>query len=114
MANERRGPFRDYRRIGAIRVLPGTKDVEVTEPDGLKTINIEEHPRIEFIHILGHRIGRQRLSNHALHLGQTGMIAISGTRCSIHKPGYAAIARCDEHVEKARDVVFVGQRGVVD
>ena len=105
-------PLGDYRRVGPFRVLAAAEDVEVAQADGFESVAAVEDFGVEFVDVLGHRVGRERFADLIFQLGQAGVVAVGGAGGGVNQAGYLGVAGGGEHIEKAADVVFVGGDGV--
>src|SRR5690606_1979563 len=69
-------PLGDDSGIGTIGVLPGAKNVEVAQADGVKAVAAGKHVGIQLVHIFGDGVGAERFANGVFDLGQAGVVAI--------------------------------------
>src|ERR1700674_1050871 len=106
---QRRDPFGNHRGIRTLRILARAENVEIAQADRGQAIAGGEYVGVKFIHVLGDRVGRQRLANDIFELGQAGMVTISRTRSGIDETLDARIPGSDQHVEKTGDVCRVGE-----
>ena len=109
---ERGEPQRDHGGVGSVRVLPLPEDVEVAQADGREAVAAREDFGVQLVHVLGHRVGGQRLADAILLLGQGGLVAVGGARSSVDEALRPGVARRHQHVEEAVDVAAVGQNGI--
>lgn len=107
-------PLGDHRRVRAVRVLTLAEHVEVAQADGLEAITARENLGVEFIDILRHGVGRERLADAVFLFGQVGLVAVGGARSRIDKALYSAVTGRYEHVEEPVDVAAVGHDRVFD
>lgn len=105
---------RYHRRVSAVGVLPAAEDIEVAQANGLGAIQIAEVRCVEFVDVLGNRVGRQRLANDVLDFGQRGAVAVGGAARRINKALDASFFRRPEHVHEARDIHVGGGHGVLN
>src|SRR5450631_905925 len=114
-AGQHRGnPARDYRSVGAVRILAGTKNVEVAQAHCFPAVASGKNLCIEFVDVLADRIRRQRVTDRVLDLWQTRMVAVGRTRAGIDKTPDASITCRHEHVEKACGIRSMGRQRVFD
>lgn len=108
------GPFGNHRGVGAVRVLPGAEDVEVTQADGFEAVAAGEDVGVQLVHVLGHRIGRERVADLVFHLGQIRVVAVGGAGGGVGEALDLGVLGGDQHVQEAVDVGTVGGDGVLD
>lgn len=106
------GPFGNDGGIGTIRVLPFAEHVEVAQANGGKAVAARKHIGIQLVHVFGHGIGGQWLADQVFHLGQAGVITVSGAAGGVNKALYLRITGGHQHVEKAVDIGAIGGDGI--
>ena len=63
-----RKPFGDDRGIGSFRVLTLAEDIEVAQTHTVETVGFEKDLGVEFVDVLGHRVGREGFADDLLDL----------------------------------------------
>ena len=101
-------------RIGAEGILALAEDVEVAQAHGGEAVAAGKHVGIEFVDVLGHRVGREGMAYLVLDLGQLRGVAVGGGGGRVDEALHAGVAGGDDHVEEAVDVAAVGEEGIVD
>ena len=99
--DQRRHPFGNHGGVVPMRILPRTENIEITQAHRRETVTSGENLRIQFIDVFGHRVGRERIANHMLNLGQARVVSIGGTACGIDHATDAGIFGRDQHVQKS-------------
>ena len=107
-------PARDYRGVGAFRILARPEYVEIAQSDGTRAVASTEHVGVDLVDILGDRIGGQRASDSVLDLGQLRGIAVSRTRRRIDESVDAGVTCRHQHVEEAGRVRSVCAKRIAD
>lgn len=111
---ERRRPTGDDGRIGTVGILPRSEHVEIPQADGGQAVASGEDVGVQLVHVLRHRIRRQRRADHVLDLGQRQAVAIGGTRCRVHEAPRPGVAGCNQHVQETVDVRRIARNRVLD
>ena len=107
-------PFGNDRGVGPVRVLAAAVDIEIAQADARKAVGTGEDVGIEFVHVLGHGVGRQGGADGIFVLGQLRMIAIGRTGGGVDEPGHIRVPGRDQHVHKAVDIALVGPDGILN
>jgi len=108
------GPFGDDCSIRTVRVLAFAEHVEIAQTDGLEAVGTGKDAGVQFIHVFGHRIGRQRTTDLVFHFGQIRVVAIGGAGGGVGEAADLLVLGGHQHVQEAVDVGLVGGDGVLD
>ena len=112
--DHRRRPFWDHRRVGAVGVLARPEDIEVAQADGLEAVGAGEHAGVQFVDVLGHRVGRERVADLVLYLGQVRVVPVGRAGSGVGEAAHALILGRHQHIQEAVDIGLVGGDGVGD
>jgi len=100
--------------VGRVSGLPGAEDVEVTEADTLQPVGAVEGLDVVLAGELLHSVGRERKRRHIFLFWLGGLVAVGGGGGRVDDAPNLSVAGCDEEVQRAVDVGFVGAEGVFD
>ncbi len=103
----------DHGRVGSVRVLSGSEDIEIAQSDIVDTVCFRKNIGVEFVHVLGHSVGRQRLTDSVLDLGQGFVVAVGAAGGSKDHSGYPLLHGCLKDLQGAGDVNGIGGQGIL-
>ena len=112
---ERRGEDRDDARVGTVRALAGTEDVEEPQADGFQAVGVREGLAVELAREFRGRVWRESDKRRLFVLpGRVARASVGARAAGVDHTSRAEFPSCVEHVECPRRTDVVARQGVLD
>src|SRR5207244_1670781 len=100
------------RGIRAIRILPWTENVEVSQRDPTEPANARQNSCIHFVDGFGGSVGREGSARSLFDFWETVIASIHGAARGEDKSFDLGVPRRNQHVQETGDVVMMATDGV--
>ena len=102
--------LRDDRRVGAVRILPSAKHIEIPHTVRIQPVQLLIKFAVLLIHMLGERIRREEIALLSLNLGKHRMISVHGGTGSVDEFLDALLSCGFHHIQRPSDIDLLIQK----
>jgi len=103
----------DHGRVGSVRILARAEYIEIAQSYVVDAVCFRKNIGVEFVHVLGHGVGRQRLPDGVLDLGQGLMVSVGTAGGGKDDPGYLLLHRRLKYLQGTGNIHSIGSQGIL-